>query len=192
MITAHPAIVAVALLVAAAGVACDDGADSAAPSTSRSSTTTSTSATTTSTTVLPATEQDIRDCDRTIEPYVRRAGFPSGLPPLDPLEGENLRFSGLEYDQATVSNPSAHWGDLNGDGVDDRLVRVRGAHLGRRSDGILENRRCEPQDDQAQEQWPQGKAHDRESRTGGVADTEHDERQDDEEDGDLPIAKAGR
>jgi hypothetical protein len=114
------------LVVAAIATACSDDSESGAP-TSTSHAGTTTSSTTTSTTMIPAlaaTEQDVRDCDRTIEPYFRQGpGNPSGLLPAPPLlEGESLRFSGTEDDRSDVSNPATHWGDLNGDGVDDRLV----------------------------------------------------------------------
>jgi hypothetical protein len=123
---ARGTVLAVALTLTALGVACSDDTESAvSPSTARAGTTTS--STTTSTTMLAAlaaTEQDVRDCGRSIEPYFRQGpGDPSGLlPGLDPLAGEPLRYSGTEDDRADLSDPSAHWGDLNGDGVDDRLV----------------------------------------------------------------------
>ena len=85
---ARGTVLAVALVVAV-GAACGDDSESAAPSTSRARSTT----TTTTTAPLVATETDLRDCDRTIEPFFRR-GPGDGFAPVEVLEGENLLFSG--------------------------------------------------------------------------------------------------
>jgi hypothetical protein len=98
---ARGAVVALALLVAAVGVACSDDTESTAPSTCapRSTTTSRTSREpepVTTTAPLVATEEDLRACDRTIEPYfvfppADQSGFPVAPPDV---EGESLLVGG--------------------------------------------------------------------------------------------------
>ena len=122
---ARGTVLAVVLVVAAVGSACSDDSEKAAStSTSRagaSTTSTSTSVPPT-TAALVATEGDLSGCDRTVEPYFRRPVNEGLAPGPGFLEGESLLFSGTREFPAYPANPSAFWGDLNGDGTADTLA----------------------------------------------------------------------